>query len=219
LGKAMPVIAVINQKGGSGKSSTAVHLVAWLYRLGKDVLLVDSDGQRTSSIWIESLGQSIQNKVIPDPDTLLDALPKLVDEHQWIIIDGPANLSESTRAAILWADLAVVPSQPTGVDLASAGDTVRLIKQAQKIRGGLPTAALFLSRAIKGTRLKTEASEVLGQIPDTTLLNTIIHQRQIIADAFGQSATVFSISGSSAGIAAREYTELFTEMMELLPNA
>ncbi|MGB7313109.1 MAG: AAA family ATPase [Nodosilinea sp.] len=215
----MPVIAVINQKGGSSKSTTAVHLVAWLHSQGAQCLLIDADGQRTSSIWLESLGQNIESKVIQDPDALLDALPKLTDEYQWIVIDGPANLSEATRAAILWADLAAVPCQPTGVDLASAGDTVRLIKQAQKIRGGLPQAALFLARAVKGTRLKGEASEVLGAIPDTTLLSTIIHQRQIVADAFGQGATVFSMTGSPAGIAAREYAELFKEMMELLKDA
>lgn len=215
----MPAIAVINQKGGSGKSSTAVHLAAWLHKQGARCLLIDADGQRTSSIWLTATDQGIESMVIQDPDALLDALPKMAEETPWVVIDGPANLSESTRAAILWADLALVPCQPTGVDLASAGDTVRLIKQAQKIRGGLPTAALFLSRAVKGTRLKGEASEVLGAIPDTTLLSTIIHQRQVIADSFGQGATVFSMPGTSAGIAAREYSELFTEAMELLKDA
>ena len=215
----MPAIAVINQKGGSGKSSTAVHLAAWLHKQGARCLLIDADGQRTSSIWLAAIDQGIESRVIQDPDALLDALPKMAEETPWVVIDGPANLSESTRAAILWADLALVPCQPTGVDLASAGDTVRLIKQAQKIRGGLPQAALFLSRAVKGTRLKGEAREVLGAIPDTTLLSNIVHQRQVIADSFGQGATVFSMSGTSAGIAAREYSELFTEAMELLKDA
>lgn len=215
----MPVIAVINQKGGSGKSSTAVHLTAWLHKQDAECLLIDADGQRTSSIWVESLPQGIEYQVIGDPDALLDALPKLAEEYQWLVIDGPANLSEATRSAILWADLALVPCQPTGVDLASAGDTIRLIRQAQKIRHGYPKAALFLSRAVKGTRLKTEASEVLGQIPEAILLDTIIHQRQAIADAFGQAATVFSAGGTAAGIAAREYDELFKEMMELIADA
>lgn len=215
----MPAIAVINQKGGSGKSSTAVHLAAWLHSQGGECLLIDADGQKTSSIWLEALDQEIPHQIIQDPDALLDALPKLADEHQWLIVDGPANLSEATRAAILWADLALVPCQPTGVDLASAGDTVRLIRQAQKIRQGFPKAALFLSRAVKGTRLKTEAAAVLGQIEEAILLSTIIHQRQVIADAFGQGATAFDISGTAAGIAAREYRELFEEVVGVLTNA
>ena len=148
----------------------------------------------------------------------MDSLPKLAEEYDWLVIDGPANLSEATRAAILWADLALVPCQPPGVDLASAGDTVRLIRQAQKIRAGFPAAALFLSRAVKGTKLKDEATAVLGEIQEATLLKTIIHQRQAIADAFGQEATVFDISGTPAGIAAREYNELFGEVMEMLAD-
>jgi len=214
----MPVIAVINQKGGSGKSSTSVHLAAWLHSQDAECLLIDADGQKTSSIWLNALAQDIPHQIIQDPDTLLDALPKLAAEHNWLIIDGPANLSEATRAAVLWADLALVPCQPTGVDLASAGDTMRLIRQAQQIRQGYPKAALFLNRAVKGTRLKTEAAEVLEQIDEAVLLGTIIHQRQAIADAFGQGATVFDIGGTPAGIAAREYRELFSEVVELLTN-
>lgn len=215
----MPVIAVINQKGGSGKSSTAVHLAAWLSSKEGQCYLIDADGQKTSSIWLDSLTLPINNKVIQDPDELLDALPKLLEKHNWIVVDGPANLSEATRAAILWADLALVPCQPTGVDLASAGDTLRLIRQAQKIRRGDPKASIFLSRAVKGTRLKDEALGVLGNLPEAKLLNTIIHQRQVIADAFGQGATVFSMGGTSAGIAAREYRELFTEATGMLSDA
>ena len=97
---------------------------------------------------------------------------------------------------MLWADLALIPCQPAGVDLASASDTVRLVRQAQSIRNGLPKAVLFLNKAIKGTRLKDEALTVLRQVEDIQLLDAIIHQRQIITDAFGQGATVFDLPGT-----------------------
>jgi chromosome partitioning protein len=45
------------------------------------------------------------------------------------------------------ADVAITPVQPTGLDLHSAGEAFRLVRQAQKIRGGLPKAAVFISRA------------------------------------------------------------------------
>jgi chromosome partitioning protein len=76
------------------------------------------------------------------------------------------------------------------VDLASASDTVRLVRQAKAIRGELPKAALFLNKAIKGTKLKDEAFSVLQQVKDVELLETIVHQRQVITDSFGQGATV-----------------------------
>ncbi|MBW4422039.1 MAG: AAA family ATPase [Myxacorys californica WJT36-NPBG1] len=212
----MPTIAVVNQKGGAGKSTIAVHLARWLQRQKKSILVIDADGQRTSSIWLESLEHQIPFQVLQNPDDLLDQLPKLAKEHEWLLVDGPATLSETTRALLLWADLALIPCQPAGVDLASASDTVRLVRQAQAIRGGLPKAALFLNKAIKGTKLKDEAFAVLQQVQDIKLLATIIHQRQIITDAFGQGATVFELTGTPAGTARRELDSLFKQAMEVL---
>ena len=85
------------------------------------------------------------------------------------------------------ADLALVPCKPTGVDVRSAADTVRLIEQAQSVRAGAPKAALFLAMAIKGTNLKSESLEVLGGL-GVPVLDAVIHQRQAIADSFGQTA-------------------------------
>jgi hypothetical protein len=65
------------------------------------------------------------------------------------------------------ADLAVVPVQPSGIDVQSAADAVRLIKQAQSVRKCPPQAVMFLSRAVKGTKLKTEAMELLGKLAPT----------------------------------------------------
>lgn len=212
----MPTIAVVNQKGGAGKSTIAVHLARWLQRQKESVLVVDADGQRTSSIWLESLDYEIPFQVLQDPDELLDQLPKLAKKNEWLLVDGPATLSETTRALLLWADLALIPCLPAGVDLASASDTVRLIRQAKAIRSGLPKAALFLNKAIKGTRLKDEAFAVLQQVEDVKLLKTIVHQRQIITDSFGQGATVFDLSGTPAGTARRELDSLFKQAMEVL---
>ena len=212
----MPVIGVCNQKGGSGKSSTAVHLACWLQSQSDSVFVIDSDGQRTSSLWLSSLSQPVPVEVIPDPNVLLERLPILATEHQWLIVDAPGTLAEATRAIVLWSDLVLIPCQPTGVDLASASDTVRLIKQARAIRKGEPQAAIFLNRAIKGTRLKQEAFTVLKAVPDLNVLGEVIHQRQIIADAFGQGATVFDLTGDAAQAAQAEYSRLFKTILKAL---
>ena len=210
----MPIVAVINQKGGAGKSTIAVHLVRWLQKQKEAVLLVDADAQCSSSKWLSRLAQDIPYQVLQAPDELLDELPKLVESYQWVVVDGPAALSETTRAVILAADLALIPCQPTGVDLESASDTVRLVHQAQRIRRGQPKAVMFVNRAVKGTKLKDEAIEVLRLMPDVAVLDTVIHQRQIIADCYGQNATVFDLSGSTAGIARRELEQLFKKALE-----
>ncbi len=210
----MPIVAIINQKGGAGKSTIAVHLARWLIKQGESVLVVDADAQCSSSKWLDRLEQKIPCQILQEPDALLDELPKLAESHPWIVVDGPAALSETTRAVILTADLALVPCQPTGVDLESASDTVRLIHQAHRIRKGQPKAILFVNRAVKGTKLKDEAIEVLQLMPAVFVLDTVIHQRQIIADCYGQNATVFDLTGSTAGIARRELEQLFKRALE-----
>lgn len=210
----MPVIAYVNQKGGCSKSTTTVHHAAWLHRQGKDVLVVDADAQRSSSLWLDELEESIPYKVIGDADALLDQLPKL--ESDFVLVDGPAGLSEVTRAILLRTHLAVIPTQPTGVDLKSAGDAIKLVRQAQSIRNGMPQAAMFLSRAVKGTRLLQEAREVLEKT-GVPLLASTIYQRQAIADSFGQGAAVWQMPGKPASEAGTEYEMLFSQIMEMLP--
>jgi chromosome partitioning protein len=213
----MPTIAFINQKGGVGKSSTSLHLTCWLARKKKtSVILVDADVQRSSSRWLENMESHISSVAINDPNTILDKLPELSEQFDYVVIDGPAGLQESVRAILLRADLAVCPVQASALDLESAGDATYLIKQAQSVRNGLPAAALFLSRAVKGTRLAAESYAVLEKSGIPTL-KTIIYQRQVVADAPGQLSTVFDMPGEPAKASAQEYRALFKEIIGMLP--
>lgn len=213
----MSIIALINQKGGCGKSTTAVHFTYWLAtKKKKKVLLVDADAQQSSSQWLKGMELQIPCKVVQTPDDLLEQIPELALGCDQLIVDGPASLAEATRAILLRTDLAVVPVQPTGVDLRSASDAVRLIKQAQSVRGGPPSAAVFLSRAVKGTKLKDEAYALLSKTPEVTLLKTVIHQKQAIADTSGQSAAVWDLPNRPATESAQEYERLFKEILAML---
>lgn len=75
----MVVIALVNQKGGCAKSTTAVHFAYWLVQKKHQVLLVDADAQRSSSIWLTSLTSPIPSSVIQSPDDLLERIPELED--------------------------------------------------------------------------------------------------------------------------------------------
>jgi chromosome partitioning protein len=212
------IISLVNQKGGVSKSTTSVHLAYWLRVKKKlSMLLIDADAQRSSSQWVEGMDAEIPYKVIQTPDDLLEQIPELATDYDYLVVDGPASLSEATRAILFRTDLAIIPVQPTGVDLRSASDAMRLVKQAQSVRGGLPVAAMFLSRAVKGTRLKDEAIALLQQNSEAQLLKSVIHQKQAIADTSGQSATVWDLPGRPAAESASEYERLFKEILKLLP--
>jgi len=212
------IIALVNQKGGCAKSTTAVHFAHWLVQQGKQVMLVDADAQRSSSQWCKRMEPAIATQVLQSPDDILEQLTDLAAGVDILVVDGPAGLSEATRAILMRADLAVVPVQPSGIDVQSAADAVRLIKQAQLVREGKPPAVMFLSRAVKGTKLKDEALQLLGKFsPQFKVFKSVIHQKQAIADSSGQAATVWELSGQPAKEAAREYQRLFKEIMGVLP--
>lgn len=206
------IVSFTNQKGGVGKSTAAVHMTYWLRQRG-DVLLVDSDAQQSSSNWIKALNLAYQ--VISDPEELFESLPALAKLHSAVVIDGPGSLSEVTKAILARCDLALVPCQPSGLDLHSSSKILRFIRHAQELRGGMPKSAMFLSRATKGTVLLQEAKEVLKENA-FPLLSTTIYQRQCLADAPGQERTVFQMSGGAAKEAAKDYESLFKESLEVL---
>jgi chromosome partitioning protein len=212
------VISFVNQKGGVSKSTTSIHFTYWLLKQGKRVLLVDADAQQSSSQWVKGIeALEVVCEVLSTPDELLEKIPILAEQCDYLVVDGPASLSEATRAILFRTDLAIIPVQPSGVDLRSSADTMRLVAQAQSVRGGQPQAALFLSRAVKGTRLKEEAIALLEKNPGAVLLETTIHQKQAIADSSGQSATVWDMAGKPAADSAEEYDLLFKEILNLLP--
>lgn len=210
----MSITALVGQKGGISKSTTAVHLCQWLIDKGCSVALLDCDAQQSSSIWAGAIAAPIYIEVLNTTDEILDRVPVVAAECDHVVIDGPAGLSELTRTILLRCDLALVPCKPTGVDVRSAADTVRLIEQAQSVRGGMPKAALFLAMAIKNTSLKGESLEVLSQL-GLPVLKSVVHQKQAIADSFGQQSTVFDMGGRAAADSAREFENLYKEAVGL----
>ncbi len=206
------VIAVANQKGGTGKTTTSVHLAYWLSQRGQ-VLVVDADAQQSSTTWLEDL--NLQGEIINDPDDLFERLPELKEEYDFVVVDGPASMSETTRVILTRADMAVVPCRPAGLDMHSSNRVIRLIRQARDLRGGMPRAALFLNQAKKGTVLLREAQAALSN-SGIALLDSVIYDRQVITDAPSQGQVVWQMSGTAAKGAAKDFDLLFAEAWEKL---
>jgi chromosome partitioning protein len=206
------IIALVNQKGGVGKTTVAVHMAYWLSKKGSAVL-VDSDVQQSSSNWLSDL--DIPCSVTSDPEELLDLIPELAQQYDAVVVDGPAGQTEITKAILYGCDLALIPCKPSGLDTHSSSKIIRMLKQAQRIRGGMPKAALFLNQAVKGTVLLKESRELLSQT-GVPLLPTVIYNRQSISDAPGQGITVWLDSTSPAKGAATDFESLFREALEIV---
>lgn len=209
----MAMIAIANQKGGCGKSTTAVHLLHWLtHQRGDRAVLVDADRQQSSRLWLADLDPPPPCVAITEPETLIRALPQLARRYRHVVVDCPPDLGRTTQGVLLRVDGVLVPVQPAGVDLRSAAATLRLVAKVRERRAGLPRVAVFLNRAVRRTRLKHEALETLARVPSVMLLDTVLHQRQAIADTSGQAATVWDLQGPAAAASAAEFAALFQEL-------
>ncbi len=206
------VAALVNQKGGVGKTTIAIHLAYWLSQQGS-VVLVDADVQQSSSNWLADL--KLPCSVTDDPEDLLDLIPELSQKYEAVVIDGPAGLSEVTKAILYACDLALIPCKPSGLDTHSSSRILRMLKQAQRIRKGSPKAALFLNQAIKGTVLLRESKELLTQT-GVPLLPATIYNRQVISHAPGQGITVWHDSTPAAKRAAVDFESLFIEALKIV---
>jgi chromosome partitioning protein len=208
------IIVVANSKGGVGKSTLAVHLAGWLHERGYTVTLADCDTQRSSSEWLAEAVPEIKTVRLASPDDILNALPSLKLEADFVIADGPGSNTETSRALLLRADFALVPCKASMLEVRALAQATEVLRQAQDIRGGVPAASIVLSMVGKNYRLTRDMKEAAAAL-DLPLARTPVILRQIYADAPGQGALVWKLGGRG-GEAATEIDLLFRE---LLPNA
>lgn len=200
------IVALSNSKGGVGKSTLAVHLAVHLKEQGADVAVVDADVQGSSSAWLHEAMPNLAVARLQTPDDILDRVPALGQKCDFLVVDGPAGLSEVTRAILLMTDLAVLPCGPSVLDLRAAHDAIRVVRQAQSIRHGPPKAVLVPNKLQVQYRLSREFVETANslEIPATPGLRL----RQAFADAAGQGTVVWRL-GKRGRLAANEIKELF----------
>jgi chromosome partitioning protein len=211
---AMPIIAVANSKGGVGKSTAAVHLAAWLHEQGHRVTLADCDTQQSSSEWIREAVPAVKAVRLDNPDHILNELPNLIAETDYVVCDGPGSQTETSRALLLRADLAIVPCKASMLEVRALAKATEVLRQAQDIRGGVPKAVIVLSMVGKHYRLTQDMRDAAAAL-NLPLARVAMTLRQIYADAPGQGAIIWKM-GSRAREAAEEIRSLFAE---ILPDA
>ncbi len=130
------IITIANSKGGVGKSTTAVHLAAWLAKQGHRVTLADCDMQQSSSEWVKEACPEVATVRLDNPDKILDELPILAEDADYVVADGPGSQTDTSRALLLRADLGIVPVKASMLEvraLAKATDVLRQRKTSVKV--------------------------------------------------------------------------------------
>lgn len=208
----MKVIAVLNQKGGSGKTTIATHLARALQLEGADVLLVDSDPQGSARDWAAVREDQPVTVVGIDRPTI-DRDLKNVARKDFVVIDGAPQAADLAVSAIKAADFILIPVQPSPYDIWATADLVELVKQRIEVTDGKLQAAFIVSRAIKGTKIGAEVAEALEGY-GLPVLASRITQRVSYPGTAATGTTV--LDAEPASDAAAEVCSLAAEIREKL---
>lgn len=208
----MKVIAVLNQKGGAGKTTIATHLARALQLDGQDVLLVDSDPQGSARDWAAVREDQPVTVVGIDRPTIERDLKNLARKGV-VVIDGAPQAADLAVSAIKAADFVLIPVQPSPYDIWATADLVELVKQRIELTDGRLQAAFVVSRAIKGTKIGAEISTALAGY-GLPVLETRVIQRVVYPGTAASGSTV--LDAEPGGDAAAEIRALAAEIMQKL---
>ena len=217
------VVALLNQKGGAGKTTLATHLAGELALQGSHVTLLDADPQGSALDWAQRRLQSGQERLYGvfglARDSLHQEAPQIALQADFVVIDGPPRVAALARSALLAADLVLIPVQPSAYDVWASHEMVQLIAEARVFRPQL-RAAFVINRRVVGTVIGREARAALADQPFAAL-ETEVSQRIVFADSVvhqtADGAQTLDLLGRVAAIARRVARRL-REAIAALPH-
>ena len=221
----MAIILVGNEKGGSGKTTTAVNMAAASAGTGRETLLVDADPkQQSSARWntrrrSAGAGEPISCVTLIGP-SIGEELLGLARKYETIIVDTGAEDSRELRSASIVADVLVVPVGPDTVDLWAVPHAESVFEKARAYNRKLrPFIALTrvhprsVNPVAEFRRWLAEHAEAFADIPVSMLVARAVYSR-----AFEMGCGVMEMPRPDAK-AASEMAALWKEVLHVSETA
>jgi chromosome partitioning protein len=194
------ILMIGGEKGGVGKSTTAINLAVFLKGEGHDCMLLDADKQATATRWVERRNAS-GYPIIHNAQKLKNIYNTAIDlasRYDFIIIDAGGRDSEELRTGMVAADLLYVPLRASQADLETLPVVDELIMLSRGMNPGLQVRALLCM--VPATSINTEAKdakELLEVFPDIPLSGCIISDLKIYRDALKLGKGVVEMKNST----------------------
>ena len=205
------IVALLNQKGGVGKTTLATHLAGTLSQGGQRVLIVDADPQGSALDWSQTRAQHalprLAGVVGLARETLHHEVPVMARSVDHVVIDGPPRVTALARSAILASDLVLIPVQPSPYDIWACAEIVALIAEARIFKPQL-RAWFVVNRRVVGTVIGREVRAALA-VHALPTLHAGISQRIAFAESVATGKLVSELDRRSA--ATREISRFTDE--------
>ncbi len=216
--KTTRIVAVVNPKGGVGKSNTCKNLSRGLQKKGFTVLLGDTDPQASLNEWRLTDPDSDQPEVVimANNTALLSEIDKAnTNQLDFFIIDGMAMDFRMTMNLMSVANLVLLPLQPSPDDTVFLSELVDLVELNRLKRKGQPVAAFLLNLVDARENLTGHVKEALDDL-SLPILKTFIKRRSAFKNASAEGKTVYDKKGEDYQACVVMFDELIAEILELL---
>lgn len=196
------IILIGSQKGGCGKSTTAVNICAVLAGRGHDVVLVDADRQCTAANWTMDRDENeklAKVHCVQKYENIRETLLDLDKRYEYVVVDAAGRDSRELRTGMTAAHILIVPFRPSQPDLDTLSNMQEIIIQAKDLNPNLKVWGLLTMAPTNPViHEEADARECLSDYPEITLLITMIRDRKVYRDAMSDGLGVVEMNNDKA---------------------
>lgn len=192
----MRIIAVLNSKGGVGKTTDVVNIATGLALKGYKVAAIESDTQKSMVNWNKHGKAIFDIYQAKDEKDIYNLRKELLDEYDYVIIDGAGYLSAITAACVIVSDLIIIPVSPSPLDFEATGSVFSVVEAMAESRPHL-VAKILISRSRPNTKMATLLFESIKSAGHERF-RTAIKQRESYVSSMLAGETVFHTDDSQA---------------------
>lgn len=185
------LIALVNQKGGVGKTTLALNAAAHYARRGAFTCLVDADPQRTATHWRAAAKEPSFPVVEVDERDVVGKLASLRDLYEIVVVDTPPQTEKIPRAAIIAADVALIPVEPSAASHWASARILPIVRSAREINPALK-AAFVVSRRLINTVIGRAMPQQFAT-DDVAVLPACVEQRVCYSEAMTLGLSIYDL--------------------------